>query len=374
MWGRFTTCSPILNRRWCILHFSRVPAIIGGALATILHTSPPVTAEASLELFHNLCRPGLIVAALLLAGCGYIGPPQSPSLAMPQRVTDLVLVERGDKILAQFTIPPLTTQGMPLTSVRSVELRVGPTPNPWNPGVWEAGSTRFAIPATGPGMLKQEIPLDKEWTGKELTVAVRATGPKGKTSDWSGLRQLTVAPPLSTPVDFKAANASLGVALSWTGSGPHYHIFRGIADASPDLLTDTDQANWLDTPVEYGTPYTYYVQAFNGDLQQSEVAGPVHWTPEDVFAPSVPGGLTADHGTNAIELSWERSTEPRFQGYNVYRSVEGGPFEKIASLIVAPTYSDRNVQSGKKYRYQISAVATNGKESDRSVPVEITAQ
>jgi fibronectin type 3 domain-containing protein len=230
------------------------------------------------------------------------------------------------------------------------------------------------VSAKGPGMLKPEIPLESDWIGKEVTVAVRATGPKGKTSDWSNLRQLTVAPPLMIPADLKAGNAPLGVAVSWRGTGPHYHVFRGIGDAPPDLLTDTDNAQILDTPIEYGTPYTYYVQAFNGELQQSEVAGPVQISPEDVFAPSVPGGLTAEQGTNAIELSWERNTEARFQGYNLFRSVEGGPFEKVGSLIAAPTYSDHDVQPGKKYRYQVSAVATNGKESDRSTTIEITAQ
>ena len=35
-------------------------------------------------------------------------------------------------------------------------------------------------------------------------------------------------------------------------------------------------------------------------------------------------------GTSTIELSWERNTEARFQGYNVYRAVGGGAFERIA--------------------------------------------
>ncbi|HUA87534.1 MAG TPA: hypothetical protein VMB85_26945 [Bryobacteraceae bacterium] len=323
-------------------------------------------------------KPGglghLLIATLLLAGCGYIGPPQAPSLAIPESVTDLTAAERGDAILAQFTIPAMTTQGLPLNRIRAVDLRVGVTPNPWNAGAWAAAAKPFAVAASGPGPLQKEIQIESDWIGKEVTIAVRATGPKGKTSDWSNLRQLTIAPPLATPADFKAVNAPLGVQLSWRASAPHYHVFRAAADAEPDLLTDTDQTQWLDSPVEYGTPYRYYVQGYSGELQQSNVAGPEKITPEDIFAPSVPAGLTAEQGTNAIELSWERNTEPRFQGYNVFRSVNGGPFQKVASLIAAPTYSDRDVQAGKKYRYEVSAVATNGRESARSAPFEITAQ
>jgi hypothetical protein len=310
---------------------------------------------------------------MLLAGCGYIGPPQSPALEMPQRVSDLTVAQRGDKSLAQFTIPPLTTEGVVLKSVRSVDLRVGVAPNPWNADVWAAGAKQFDVSATGPGMLKKEIPA-REWIGKDVTIMVRATGPKGKTSDWSNPRTLPIQPPLETPSDLKAENTPQGIAITWRGGGPQYHIFRSVADAPPELLADAARTVWLDSPVEYGTRYIYYVQAFTGELQQSDVAGPAEVTPEDIFPPSAPSGLTAELGTNTVELSWERNTDPRFQGYNVYRSTEGGPFVKIASAITPPTYSDHDVQAGKKYQYAISAVATNGKESDRSAVFEITAQ
>jgi fibronectin type 3 domain-containing protein len=115
------------------------------------------------------------------------------------------------------------------------------------------------------------------------------------------------------------------------------------------------------------------VETFQGDLQRSVTAATQPILREDTFAPSVPAGLTAEPGTNSIELSWERNTDGRFQGYHVYRSVDGGAFEKIASLIAAPAYSDRPVIAGKRYAYQISAVGVNGLESARSAVVEITA-
>jgi hypothetical protein len=318
-------------------------------------------------------RRGYLAGAVLLAGCAYMGPPMSPTLDLPQRVTDLVVVERGDKILAQFTIPVLTTEGLPLKSVRSVDLRVGVPPNPWNQDVWAAGAKRIDVPATGPGPLKSEVPA-QEWVGKEVAIAVRSTGPKGKTSDWSIVRNLPVQPPVAAPQDLKVQNMPQGIAISWRASAKKYILFRAVGDDSPALLGDTEHQEFLDAPIEFGTRYRYYVQAVAGELQQSDVAGPLEITPQDDFAPAVPAGLAADLGTSAVELSWERNTESRFQGYNVYRSTDGGPFEKIASLITAPTYSDRDVQAGKKYRYSISSVGLNGKESDRSALFEITMQ
>ncbi len=135
------------------------------------------------------------------------------------------------------------------------------------------------------------------------------------------------------------------------------------------------------TPPNTSTPlpitaraYQYLVQAVAGPTQQSEVSAPATITPKDIFPPAVPSGVSAVAGVNAIELAWERNTEPDFKGYNVYRSVDGGPFEKIASEITAPAYSDHQVESGNTYRYQVSAVDVNGLESQRSAPQQVTAQ
>src|SRR5580658_5923886 len=87
----------------------------------------------------------------LLAGCGYVGPVQPPSLAMPMRVSDLRAGEFGDKIIAYFTIPPLTTEGLPLKGVRSVEVFAGVAPNPFSDAAFGAAAKRYQVAATGPG-------------------------------------------------------------------------------------------------------------------------------------------------------------------------------------------------------------------------------
>jgi len=139
-------------------------------------------------------------------------------------------------------------------------------------------------------------------------------------------------------------------------------------------LDETDQPEYIDKQIDYSTRYTYFVQAMDGELKQSEMAVSKPFEPVDEFAPAVPAGLTADQGATSIDLSWERNTEPRFRGYNVYRSVDNGAFEKIATLITAPTFSDRPIEAGKRYRYTVSAVGVNDRESTQSAAFEITAQ
>ncbi len=304
-----------------------------------------------------------LAAALLLSGCGYIGAPLAPSLDIPSRATDLRATERGDQIVVAFTLPDVTTQGLALKTVRSVELRVTPL---------GGASATFEVPMTTPGPGGRSISA-VQWIGNDVLLAVRATGPKGKVSDWSNEWRLHVDSPLEKPAALRSQNLQQGVGLAWNGASGHYRIFRATADQKPEQLAESERPEYLDATIQLGTKYQYWVQAFAGSLQQSEVAGPVEIVPKDEFPPAVPAGLSAVAGTNTIELAWERNTEPDFKGYNVYRAVAGGPFQKIADLIPAPTYSDHQLESGKIYRYAITAVDLTGLESQQSNAEEATA-
>ncbi len=114
------------------------------------------------------------------------------------------------------------------------------------------------------------------------------------------------------------------------------------------------------------------MEAFH-DKTVSEIAGPVSVTPKDIFPPAVPTGLTASIGIGSIEMAWERNTEPDFKEYRISRAEGSGAFVQIAAGLEAPTYSDRNVESGKHYRYRITAVDQSGNASEPSNPVEATA-
>src|SRR5277367_719290 len=81
--------------------------------------------------------------AVLLTGCGYVGPIQPPALDMPMRVNDLRAAEFGDKIIADFTIPALTTEGLALKSVRSVEVYAGVAANPFSEAAFGASAKRY---------------------------------------------------------------------------------------------------------------------------------------------------------------------------------------------------------------------------------------
>src|SRR5260370_39696415 len=84
-----------------------------------------------------------LAAAFLSFSCGYIGEPLPPALHIPQRVADLSAVQKGSKILLQFTLPAQTTDNLDIRNPVSVELRVGPASVPFERGPWEAGAKIF---------------------------------------------------------------------------------------------------------------------------------------------------------------------------------------------------------------------------------------
>lgn len=322
-----------------------------------------------------------IAGAILLTSCavlgpGYIGGIQPPVLDIPLMVSDLRAVEYGDQIIAFFTIPKLSTEGQTLMSLRAVDLYAGPGAGSDDPNSWVKSATHYTVPPppgsttliTGP--YEQRVPA-QAWIGKDVVLRVRSTGPKGRQSLWSLPLVLNVTTPIAQPMGVTAESRKDGVHLAWQGSGPKYRVMRSTGDAMPEAIGEADKTDYLDDSAQFGTTYRYLVLAFADDKHQSLISAPtVALTPQDIFPPQVPQGLTAQPGVNAIELEWELNTEADFKGFNVFRSADNGPYVKIASLLTAATYHDADVQPGRVYRYEVSAVDLLNNESDRCAPVE----
>jgi hypothetical protein len=310
---------------------------------------------------------------LLLTGCGYPGPVLPPLLDIPLSIPAFNAVEYGDKIVVQFTLPDLTTEGNPLRNVRLLEVRVGPGISPFNTERWAETAKSYPVASPAPGLFTKEIPV-ADWVNKDVVISIRAIGPKGKAAQWATPKLIGIQPPLPKPEALDAQNVAEGVKLTWKGTAPKYRIFRAVGELTPERLAESDHPEFIDDTTEYDKTYQYSVQAIVDDLHGSEVTAAKNVTTEDKFAPAVPGALTAILGVNTIELAWTRNTEKDFKGYNVYRSTDGGPLEKIAEGVPAPTFSDNKIEPGKKYRYEVSAVDLKGNESPHSTPADASNQ
>jgi chitodextrinase len=284
----------------------------------------------------------LPAAAILLTGCAYIGDPLPPSLKIPEAVSDVRAVQKGDRILVEFTPPAATTDGVPLGAQAHSVVLIG-----------EAG----AEPETEASRSIDARP----WIGKEVVIGVRTRGPSGRWSAWSNFVTMPVRPPLEVPAALRAASAPEGIALTWESAAPQHRIYR-----DGELLAETGAPSYFDTTAELGRAYEYAVEAVDGPAV-SERRATVRAAREDRFPPEPPTGLTALAGVISIELAWDASTAPDLAFYRVYRNGE-----LIAREVGPAAYSDTSVQRGVSYRYAVSAVDRNGNESAPSATVEVT--
>lgn len=201
---------------------------------------------------------------------------------------------------------------------------------------------------------------------------------------------------LPPPLNFEAKLTRDGVLLSWLASasptpqeGVHhvYRVYRyGLGNneriLAGELPLGTEQEFLLtDSNIEWGKTYEYRVQTVTlldvSSKPQIEVEGEdtpaVKVFADDVFPPAVPTDLQAvfsGPGQKAfIDLVWAPVTDADLDGYNVYRSEDGGAFAKINSeLVRAPAYRDSGVQAGGHYTYAVTSVDVRRNESTRSEP------
>jgi len=315
-------------------------------------------------------------AALLLSGCGYIGEPMYPLLNIPSRVTDMAAVQRGAVIIFQFTLPVLTTEGKQ-ARIGQVEVRIGESgQGNFDTNEWAARAKRIDVAFDKQKHIMSETPA-APWVGKDLVLAVKVSGVNKRDAGWSNLAIVNVVAPLAAPSGVEATAVPEGVRVSWQGPAGRYRVFRRVEpDQAVSLMATVEANQWLDTTTEYGKQYHYIIQAVqktgSGEVE-SDLSPEQTVTPEDKFPPAVPKGLNAIAAAENIELVWERNTESDLAGYRLYRALGDAKLEKIADIQDAPSYSDKKLESGKRYRYAVSAVDRLGNESGPSEPVEITA-
>jgi hypothetical protein len=324
--------------------------------------------------------PELVAAALLLSGCGYIGSPLPPLANVPAPVTELAAVEQGARIIVHLRLPTTTTENVAIKSPPKPDLRIGTAAEgPFQAAEWAAQAKPVPAGTVEGGVATYVIPA-AEWTGKNVVIGARTIGANGKESAWSALEPLPVVPPPQKPGKPEVKNTAEGLRLAWEGAPGDFRIFRRAGDEKAFApLADVQQSGWTDRTSEFGKPYTYRVQrivrlgvhkeAESDPSEESEVT-----TPKDEFAPAAPSGLRASPAAGSVELSWDRNLEPDLAGYRVYRAASGGKFEKIAELSQVPSYSDRAVESGKLYRYAVTAFDKSANESVQSAVAEATTQ
>lgn len=358
------------------------------------------------ELRARLASILCLACSFGLAGCGAPGPPQPPSLHIPERVTDLTAVRAGTSISLHCTMPKKTTDRV---------LLKGPVPVVvcWREGAGECHAIGQSSQEPGAdvgadGQFRETLPAELS-TGKPRAVSlfVELKNPKGKSAGLSNPAMM-LAGEAPAPVEgFRAEVRADGVVLRWRGGPPgavrlHRRLLTpaqkpasGKSDsalvkpaAEPalrDLFVSAPEAEpnagALDKTARFGAVYEYTAQrviqvkaeASDGKALlelPGEISAPVRVDVIDTFPPAVPRGLVAVFAPEekTIDLSWQPDTEEDLAGYIVYRAAEDGVWRRISGPqpLIGPAYRDTTVGPAHAYHYAVSAIDLTGHESQRS--------
>jgi hypothetical protein len=347
----------------------------------------------------------LMFGAAALAGCGVPGVPKPPSLDLPQPVTDLRAVRKGDSVYLGWTIPAETTDRLPVR-------HLGPTRICRSPesAMNECKHPAAEVPApqlagASPQKTKPAAKMQASYTDNlpqtllgenpsaQIFYAISVLNENGRSAGISNVVHVPAIVALPPPTDFRAQVTAEGVVLSWTPiprtletpTLRHaYRVYRRLDGGNTDaavgeLPLDASSTQLVDHSFEWEKTYLYRATAvteiheegkpeaqFEGDDTPS-----VKVFAHDVFPPAVPSGLQAAFSGVGqqpfIDLIWAPDADADLAGYNVFRREAGNEPVKINSeLVKTPAFRDMNVAPGKTYVYSVSAVDVRGNESARS--------
>ena len=349
--------------------------------------------------------------AWCLAGCGTPGAPMPPTLNLPDPVSDLTAVRTGSEVLLTWKMPKKSTDKLLLRGVIPVRVcrKEGSgvcVPVPGNQG----------FPPDATGDFKETLPQPlASGEPRTLSYFIELLNRNGRSAGLSNAALVLAGEAPPAVANLSANVIKAGVVLRWTPDHPgeairlHRKLLTArpedkpkaqqeplapapepveqklLVEAGPQTGATPDRA--LDKDIRFGQTYEYRAQRIarvNADGQPLELDGPlsdpVRVEAKDIFPPNVPTGLAAVASLaqagveTAIDLSWQPVADSDLAGYAVYRREGDGAWQRIspAQPIAAPGFHDPHVETGRTYRYAVTAIDQGGHESARSAETEET--
>jgi hypothetical protein len=368
---------------------------------------------------RTLLLSGLLMAGL--AGCGIPGPPQPPSLNLPQIVGDLQAQRLGDAVELRWTAPGENTDK---TAVKAATVAK----------ICREDAVGEACKAVG--QLASQPGAAMEYTdmlpgpltsgpARAIAYEVATENARGRSAGWSAAEPALAGTGAPAVTQLAAENTADGIKLSWKNggnppgmSGLLYRITRtretatatapgkagsfGTAKTPPVQVLEVKAGaspveTALDSQTAWDETYRYQVQAVeqvrleagNGP-RTLEMLGAgsnaVEVQTKNVFPPAAPRGLAVvpvwgSDGKPGMDLNWEPNTGATLAGYQVYRitqfahrALERRQMVSGDKLLTSPSFDDRGLEAGTTYKYTVVAVDTAGNVSAESNEVVETAR
>ena len=348
----------------------------------------------------------LALAALFLGACGKKGPIVAPERRLPAAASGLRASIDERAIVVSWTNPRTRADGTRMRDLALVRLfrrdevpDAPPKPAMLSgdrvvgyeeialitldgthpPGVQVGGGTVSVTDSTGLTF------------GRRYVYVVTATDTTGRTGPPSARLVVTFLAAPAPPTNLAVQAGDAEARLTWSppalliDGAPvagelRYVVLRASGDGALASVTPTPIAEtaFTDKGLANDATYRYAVRAVRVDPEGTAL-GPasaaVAATPLDTTPPSAPTRLVAIPAAGSVRLAWNASPEADVALYAVYRAEGAGAFVRIATVQPLLTlYTDTDVQSGRTYRYAVTALdrAKKANESPRSNEETVT--
>lgn len=342
---------------------------------------------------------------LFTSACGKRRPPEPPIEQVPQSTNLLSGAQQGNRVILNWPAPQRNAPTGSVQAIRRIDIyRLAEKPSA------PLGLTEeeFAARSTLVGSIDYEtiknagntlIYIDTlELAGQptRLRYAVRYVNAAGQPAPFSNFLLIEPAAKIAEPPTITGREVSQNaVTIIWNppttnidGSTPvnllGYNIYRveksqtevGQTPLNNALVTTT---RYNDSTFRFGEQYNYIVRSVSlgtgGNQVESINSNVIAVAPVDIFPPSPPGPLSIAPSEGGLALFFTASPERDVAGYLIYRSTDPNlpkPWTAITpNLLTRTTYTDKNVESGKRYYYYVVAVDTAG---NRSEPSEVQSE
>ncbi len=221
---------------------------------------------------------------------------------------------------------------------------------------------RFAGRGAGRGEFEQPSSIALR---DEVEVIVADTG--NKRIQTFGMIYTPRAPRKTT-----AKGGMRAVTVSWETSpdvyAGEYKVYRSEGATFTQIATVAG-TSYEDTGLAADTKYEYAVSAVARGGNEGEWSETVSAVTTK-YAPSAPRGLVTRSGDWNVDLAWDANPEPFVREYVVSRDVNGVA-TRVGS-VTEPRFTDNTLERDTAYLYYVSAVSTDGIESDRTVIKAVT--
>jgi predicted small lipoprotein YifL len=349
---------------------------------------------------------GLAMAVLALAGCGKKGAIVPPERRLPTPPSDMRATIDDRVITVQFVAPRTRVDNSRLRDLTLMRLfRREEAPDGAPKPAMRSGErvvgyqeiARIELGAAPPPNVQVSgdavVVRDEKGLslGKRYAYAATAEDTSGRISAPSAPLAVTFLAAPTSPPGLVAQAGDKQVSLRWDApttlidgapaSGElRYIVLRGAGDGGLAPITPAPIAatTYSDSGLANETTYRYAVKGVRVEPSGS-ASGPaspaVAATPLRATLPLAPTRLVAIPASGGVRLAWNASPETDVDQYAIYRAEGSGPFTRVATTPAITTiYTDRDVQSGRTYRYAVTALdrAKQPNESPRSNEVTVT--